>query len=237
VREIFGNVARFDFGTISPLLPRVDLPDLVPFFNAALAFHNRRPDIAEDGSFSFRTPRIWQNADIAVAERYEGLLFAREEPGGSDVERDIAGVGHRVVNAALGSAEKLDSAFAVVPGLEAPIALFLVRDQVTDAATSVRRVLVGVRGTPGSFKLMKDWEVVHAINKLAARPRSPVLARSGSIEGGVGQLQDHVAAAGAWIPGAIGPLGLPFRVPVFEEAGLWWAERAEGNTDDANLPG
>ena len=224
VREIFGNVAKFDFGSISPLLPRVDLPDLLPFFKAALAFLGRRPDVADDGSLSFRTPRVWQNADIAVAERYEGLLFAREEPGGPGDERDIAGVGHRVVNAALRSAEHLDAAFAVLPDLDSPVALFLVRDQVTDAATSIRRVLVGAKGRPGEFALLKDWEVIRLVNGLAERPRSPILAKPSPVSTPVEHLDSHMAAARDWVGTEMKQLALPFRVPVLEDAGLWWTE-------------
>ena len=42
VRNLIGHVARFDFGTVAGQIPRVDLPDLVPFFKAILAVRGRR---------------------------------------------------------------------------------------------------------------------------------------------------------------------------------------------------
>ena len=45
----------FDFGSSSKLIPRVDLPDLKPFFETALTLHGRRAQEDATG-LSFRTP-------------------------------------------------------------------------------------------------------------------------------------------------------------------------------------
>ena len=45
VRNLVGHVARLDFGAVAGQIPRVDLPDLVPFFKAVLAVRGRRPDL------------------------------------------------------------------------------------------------------------------------------------------------------------------------------------------------
>ena len=42
VREMLGNVARFDFQQVGRDLPKVDLPDLEPFFVNATGRHGRR---------------------------------------------------------------------------------------------------------------------------------------------------------------------------------------------------
>ena len=91
VRDLFGHVSRFDFGEVSNRIPRVDLPQLVPFMKAVLAVRGRRPGQRDKLRLSVRTPQEWQD-DFAVADQYE-LLFGRE-PRPAEGE-DIAGVGHR----------------------------------------------------------------------------------------------------------------------------------------------
>ena len=91
VRNLVGHVARFDFGAVAGQIPRVDLPDLVPFFKAVLAVRGRRPDQAEDLRLRFRPPEEWKDDfSIAVVERCD-LLFAREPQ--PKYGEDVAGSG------------------------------------------------------------------------------------------------------------------------------------------------
>ena len=108
VRNLVGHVARFDFGAVSDQIPRVDLPDLVPFLKAILTIRGRRPDQAEDLHLRFRPPEEWKDDfSIAVVERYD-LLFAREpQPKAGE---DVAGVGLRVVDRAVRDAAVLAAA-------------------------------------------------------------------------------------------------------------------------------
>ena len=93
VRDLVGNVARFDFGTVAGQIPRVDLPDLVPFVKAILTVRGRRPDQADDLRLSFRPPEEWRDDFvISTVDRYE-LLFAREPQ--PEQGEDVAGVGLR----------------------------------------------------------------------------------------------------------------------------------------------
>jgi len=222
VRDIFGNVARFDFGQVSPLLPRVDLPDLVPFFKGALTLHQKRFEEAGDGALTFLTPRIWQNHDMAVAERYEELHFSRDRTAARD--RDVAGVGHRVVNAAVASSERLDVALTVVRGLGGPLAIYLVRDGVTDQAGSVRRVLAGVARADQGDQVLMDWQVLKALNLLLDRPRSPALQASAGLPEAA-ELTALLEAGRRLLESELGRLNLPFRLPVIEDAALLWPER------------
>ena len=61
VQNLIGHVARFDFGAVAGQIPRVDLPDLVPFFKAILAVRGRRPDQADNLRLSFRPPEEWKD--------------------------------------------------------------------------------------------------------------------------------------------------------------------------------
>ena len=131
VRNLVGNVARFDFGAVAGQIPQVDLPDLVPFFKAVLAVRGRRPDQTEDTRLRFRPPDEWKDDfSIAAVDRYD-VLFARE-PQPNEGE-DVAGVGLRVVDRAVRDAVELTGAFATIRGLDAPVFVFSVRDRITSS--------------------------------------------------------------------------------------------------------
>ena len=114
VRSLVGHVARFDFGAVAGQIPRVDLPDLVPFFKAILSVRSRRPDQVENLRLRFRPPEEWKDDfSIAVVERYD-LLFAREpRPKAGE---DVAGVGLRVVGPSGSGCGGADRGFRRHPG-------------------------------------------------------------------------------------------------------------------------
>lgn len=166
VRSLVGHTARFDFGDIAGEIPRVDLPDLLPFVKAMLTVRGRRPS-QPDQRLEFSTPAEWKD-DFAIVEHYK-LLFAREthpEPG-----QDVAGVGLRVVDRALRDGCELDETVSTVRGLDAPLFVFVVRDRVTEY--DVRPVVVGAQQNDGGgWTLCRDWELLKILNPIADRPRS-----------------------------------------------------------------
>ena len=211
VRNLIGHVARFDFGAVAGQIPRVDLPDLVPFFKAILAVRGRRPDQADDLRLSFRPPEVW-NDDflIAAVDRYD-LLFARE-PQPKEGE-DIAGVGLRVVDRAVRDAVALSAAFATIRGLEAPIFVFSVRDRITGADGAIRAVVVAAQSdADGNWSLIRDWELVQRLNPLADKPRSPVFTDADSAL----DVSDLMASARQYVVSQIDALDLPFALPTVE---------------------
>ena len=166
VRSLVGHAARFDFGDIGGEIPRVDLPDLVPFVKAMLTAHGRRPSQLND-LLEFSTPAEWKD-DFAIVEHYK-LLFAREPKPGPG--QDVAGVGLRVLDRALQDGYELDATVSTVRGLDAPLFVFVVRDRVT--AYDVHPVVVGAkRNDSGGWTLCRDWELLKMLNPLADRPRS-----------------------------------------------------------------
>ena len=210
VRDLFGHVARFDFGDVSSRIPQVDLPQLVPFMKSMLAVRGRRPVQADKLRLSLRTPVEWQD-DFAVADQYE-LLFARE-PRPAEGE-DVAGVGHRVVDRALRDAADLPAAFGAIVGLDAALFLFAVRDRVTDSDGPVRSVVVGVTPTgEGGWELLRDWELIRRLNPLADKPRSPALSPETRAEHELGRA---IESAQAFVEGRLNVLELPFRLPTVE---------------------
>lgn len=210
VRSLVGNAARFDFGEVANQIPKVDLPDLVPFFKAALAVLGKRPTQVDNVRLSFKTSPTWMD-DFAVVDRYD-LLFARE-PRPKEGE-DVAGIGLRVVDRAVRGATELPDAFAAVGDLDAPLAIFAVRDRITGSDGPVRTVIVGAtqRGD-GAWDLLRDWELIKLLNPLADKPRSQALAAETRAER---DLLDLVAAAQQHVESQLRRLDLPFKLPTVE---------------------
>ena len=227
VRNLVGHVARFDFGAVASQIPRVDLPDMVPFFKAILAVRGRRPEQTEDIRLGFRPPKEWKDDfTITMVDRYD-LLFARE-PQPKDGE-DIAGVGLRVVNRAVRDAVELTEAFGAIRGLDAPIFVFRVRDRITGSDGPVRAVVVAAQASEdGAWTLFRDWELIQRLNPLADKPRSPVLtdARPAS------DVTALMADARAYVESQIGALELPFTLPTVESLACL-VPAAESEADSA----
>ena len=211
VRSLVGQVSRFDFGAVAGQIPRVDLPDLVPFFKAVLAVRGRRPDQAEDLRLRFRAPDEWKDDFlIAAVDRYD-LIFARE-PQPKEGE-DVAGVGLRVVDRAVRDAVELTGGFGTIRGLDAPIFVFSVRDRITGSDGPVRAVVVAAQSdADGAWNLIRDWELMRRLNPLADKPRSLVFADGHPAY----DVADSMAEARQYVESQIDALKLPFRLPVVE---------------------
>ena len=211
VRNLVGHVARFDFGAVAGQIPRVDLPDLIPFFKSVLAVRGRRPDQAEDLRLRFRPPEEWKDDfSIAMVDRYD-LLFARE-PQPKEKE-DVAGVGLRVVDRAVRDAMELNGAFGTIRGLDAPIFVFSVRDRITGSDGPIRAVVVAVQsGIDGAWTLVRDWELMLRLNPLADKPRSPVFADAHPVY----DVANLMTEARQYVESHIGALELPFTLPAVE---------------------
>ncbi|WP_419164560.1 hypothetical protein [Candidatus Palauibacter sp.] len=206
-------------------IPRVDLPDLVPFFKAILAVRGRRPDQADDLRLRFRPAEEWKDDFlIAAVDRYD-LLFARE-PKPEEGE-DVAGVGLRVVDRAVRDAVELTESFAAIRGLDAPIFVFSVRDRITGSDGSVRAVVVAAQsGADGAWSLIRDWELVHRLNPLADKPRSPVFTDADSVD----DFSDLMMSARHYVVSQLDALDLPFALPIVESLACLVPGRAEAHS-------
>ncbi len=211
VRNLIGHVARFDFGSVAGQIPRVDLPDLVPFVKAILTVRGRRPDQADNRRLRFRPPEEWKDDFlISMVDRYD-LLFARE-PQPKEGE-DVAGVGLRVVDRALRDAAELTGAFAAIRGLDAPIFVFSMHDRITGSDGPIRAVIIAAQsGADDDWNLIRDWELVHLLNPLADKPRS--LFRDSEADLDVSNL---LASARQYVRSQIDRLDLPFVLPTVED--------------------
>jgi hypothetical protein len=182
VREMLGNVARFDFQQVGRDLPKVDLPDLEPFFVNATSRHGRRVFRRAEG-LEIKTPDPWAAKDYAIKDKYDGLTFDRSLKGPSATAR-VVGVGHRLFDLALTDAAAIPVSTAAVPGLDAPLLIVSVEDEVTGTGASVQRIILGISVDAAGISVLRDWELLLKLNQMSLRTSiaSEVVARSDSLE-------------------------------------------------------
>ena len=209
VRDLVGHAASFDLSDLKDV-PPVDLPDLMPFFQNALTLNRRRPKI-EGHSVSFRTPDDWLTSH-AIRKSYDNLMFDRSAPNSAD----LMGVGHPLLEKALHQAARLQAAVCVIDGLDAPLMVLEVSSRVTDVAATSRRAILGVKGWTGSFKALRDWEVLRFLNRCSLKSDSSVAAVD------VQALTDWREAATACAEELLDKLDLQFGSRVVKESALLW---------------
>jgi SNF2 family DNA or RNA helicase len=162
VRELFGNVSRFDFQQVGKDLPKVDLPDLEKFFAQIVGRHGRRIVRRDDG-LELKTPDEWKVRSYALRDKYEGLVFDRSLRGTNAASR-VLGVGHLLFDIALEDGQNLPSSFACVNSLVAPLLVVTVEDEVTGTGALVRRLIFGVTEKDGKTEVLRDWELLQLLN-------------------------------------------------------------------------
>ena len=210
VQELVGHASSFDLSDLKEV-PPLDLRDLLPFFENAL-FHNRRRPKVEGLSLSFRTPDEWLTSP-AIKRSYENIQFDRTKGAH---EGDLMGVGHPVIGKALDQATKLQGSFCIASGLEEPLLVFAVMDRVSDSTRQARRVLAGIAGWDGSMRVLRDWQVLKAVNEIDTRSETLAPAPEDSRRG------PWLASASQLADRALHDLALPFERPECREIALLW---------------
>lgn len=171
MRQICGDVARFDFQQVGKALTRVDLGDLERFFTLAAGRHHRRIFKRAEG-IELRAPDAWKARSYAVRDKYDGLVFDRRLRGATAASR-VLGVGHTLFDVALDEARSLPVRMAALDGLEAPLLIVAVEDEVTGTGSLVRRLIFGVRDVAGEPTPMRDWELLRLLNTIS--PKGPAI--------------------------------------------------------------
>jgi len=161
VRGMVGNVAQFDFQSLGRQIPDLDLPDLEPFLRNALTSEGRRFLAKEDG-FSVVTPDAWRDA-LDIRDRFEGLKLDRNLPVGDHTSK-LLGVGHALVDRALTATIARPMHLARIIGLQQPLVLFHLIDEVTGRQARVHEVVMGYGGPGG--KVVSDGEILRLLNGL-----------------------------------------------------------------------
>lgn len=167
VRELLGNVSKFDFQQVGKDLPKVDLPDLEKFFTQTVARYGRRIFRRDEG-LEIKTPDEWKARSYALRDKYEGLVFNRSLRGMNATSR-VLGVGHSLFNIALEEARSLPASFACVNGLAAPLLIVTIEDEITGTGSLVGRLIFGVRENKGNAEVLRDWELLQVLNAIAPK--------------------------------------------------------------------
>ena len=107
--------------------------------------------------------------DPGVRRRYEGLVFSRNQKG-KDAAVRVVGIGHKVFDQAIRQAVQYDAACATLPGIDRPLATFVVYDRVTSQDGHVRQIIAGVMA--GQEELLRDWQLVDLLNDTLRQKKS-----------------------------------------------------------------
>jgi ERCC4-related helicase len=167
VREMLGSVSRFDFQQVGKDLPKVDLPDLERFFTQTVGRHGRRIFRRDDG-LEIRTPDDWKARSYSLRDKYEGLVFDRSLRGANAASR-VLGIGHPLFDIALDDAQDISARAVSVEGLGNPVLILAVEDEVTGTGSLVHRLIFGVTETDGKIEVLRDWELLQAMNALTVK--------------------------------------------------------------------
>jgi ERCC4-related helicase len=167
VRDMLGNVARFDFAQVGRNIPKVDLPDLERFLKLELERQGKRPMNRDDG-LEVIAPEDWSKSDYAIATRYTGLVFDRNAPiDRKQAPTRLIGVGHSLLDRALKEASSREAFLARCSRLDSPLLIATISDEVTGQGQTVNRIVVGVRyDAPGQIQVLRDWELLQRLNGL-----------------------------------------------------------------------
>lgn len=217
VQDLIGHAQHFDFAHISEKVPKLDLPDLAPFFRLALR-HNRRQLTEAEGLLAFKTPESWLRTP-GVKPRYDNVHFDRKSP--SNKKGTILGIGTRLFDTALEQACHLPDAYALASHDSGPGLLLVFRsyDLVTGNPAQPKSIILGVISEAGSVRLVKDWQVLQLLSTLASNIRSTADTETASntfIPGEQGILTQAEALLRETIPS----LNLPFRQTELELLGI-----------------
>jgi hypothetical protein len=167
VRELLGNVSRFDFQQVGKDLPKVDLPDLEKFFTQIVSRHGRRIFRREEG-LEIKTPDEWKARSYVLRDKYERLVFDRSLRGKNAASR-VLGIGHPLFDIAVEEARNLPVRLACVSGLVAPLLIVTVEDEVTGTGALVHRLIFGVTEKQDATEVLRDWELLLLLNTCSTK--------------------------------------------------------------------
>ena len=167
VKNLVGYSSKFNFQESSPKIPKVDLPELKPFFVSMLTINNRRVK-DENNAISFKTPDTWLE-EIGIRNSYEEMIFDRKA-NFKDAHQKILGVGHKLIDKAVSQARQFPVCVAMCPSsvLDKYIFIFTIKDRITEAKSPNRNYIaaIGWEITDNKSTFFKDWELLKYLNSI-----------------------------------------------------------------------
>lgn len=221
VRSLIGNCASFDFQDVSSKIPRIDLPDLRPFFVSMLEVNRRRVQ-DEGGALSFNTPDAWCD-EPGIRTKYSGLIFDRNCRD-RDAAQKALGVGHKLMDLAIKQARNSAASVTLVSKkiLKSPFVVLRIRDRVTSVAGAVRAVVVGCMvSDDNTCEVLRDWELLQSMNGIQS-DRNFRRSIGAGVELDRALAQEKIDQAMRAVEAQLGSLDLPFKVPELSILALIW---------------
>ena len=152
VQNILGNAARFNLTGLDSV-PKLDLPDLIPFFKNAVKSTGRRIRTDDNIHFSFITPDIWKT-EFGIKDDYENIIFKRKVEGNESPD-DICGVGHKIFQKALDFAKNKKESVCLIDGTSSYF-VFRVFDKITYSRGTVSNKYLIVKKTDNRYEPINE---------------------------------------------------------------------------------
>ena len=221
VNNLVGHCQSFDLSQLEDV-PKMDLPDLEPFFYGSLIKNRRRPD-REGESFSFITPEAWLGPP-GVRQRYNNLIFRRRLRH-TEEAKQIVGVGHQVFDQALSHASEIDGGLTLFREAFYPMAVFQIQDAVTSQQTYIRQVVVAVtEGDESGLILLRDEQILNKLNQLQPKRRKRNIENlsisSELMLNWLNKAREHALRE-------VGGLQLPFQEILVSDLALFWPKTSK----------
>ncbi len=161
VKDIAGNASKFNYNNVSKHLPKVDLPELMPFWKNILSINHKRLNI--DGEkLSFLTPESW--IKFGINNKYDNLVLCRHRKH----DENIMGIGFKVFDAGLEHACKIISNITICEDIDNLILTLSVRDHLTDHSGEKQSSFYGciVSANSEIIEVLPDWKLLQQLNLL-----------------------------------------------------------------------
>ena len=163
VKSILGNAARFNLKGLETV-PKLDLPDLIPFFKKAVKMAGRQITTDDNIHFTFKTPLAWDN-EPGIKMKYENMIFKRTTEG-DETPDDICGVGHKIFQKAIESAKEKKDSICSIKGKDSYY-IFRVYDKITYSKGNIYNKYLILKKTTEDYSFLKEDCFFTEINKFS----------------------------------------------------------------------
>ena len=162
VKSILGNAAKFNLSGLDSV-PKLDLPDLIPFFKKSVKLAGKQISSEDNIHFKFNTPPEWNN-EVGIRNKYENVIFKRNTVGNEKPD-DIFGVGHKVFQKALDSAKSKKDTVCSIKGNKSYY-VYRVFDKITYSKGNVNNKFIIIQNENDSLTPIKEEKFFLDINSL-----------------------------------------------------------------------
>ena len=113
-------------------------------------------------SFEFQTPDALKS--FGIKKEYQKQIFSRDP----DKDENVLGVGFKLFDKALEQAKQFDCSVCCNSGVDAPLLIWSVHDQLTDHAGEKQRSFYGIRldAEHNIVEVLPDWKLLLKLNSL-----------------------------------------------------------------------